>query len=383
SKGVLATRLQDVAEHLDVAYTALYHYFPGRDRLAEEVLLWRLEKRHQLLTEVSGESALVKLLSFFKRELTEDRDYQVRFPPFSALPEENRHALIAKRNVLLAELTSLIDEGVSEGSVRTCHSLTVANAVLGIIERFVYFDDAVSARMRQMAVKRVVSEMTTILEEGILRDRSFVPRPSYIIEQGKELLSYDPSMDPELERLESILRVATRRFNIEGAAASIPKIAEELGVSKTVIYRYVLDKQELLFQCYLRGVSVVEISHRIASDTGRDPLDEILIHRHGLYRYHDSEVGPFTFISARGFLHPSQQRVVALRNRAVRRMSEVRMQRGINAGQIRSDIDAEVVQPMFGQILYTLPTWYSDDYPLTIEEVCSQTGNVLFQGLKR
>lgn len=382
-KGVLATRLQDVGEHLNVAYTALYHYFPSRDHMAEEVILWRLNARLRMLNEASGESALDRLLSFFRRELLEDQDFQVRFPPFNALPEENRKSLNRASNQLLEALSGLIDEGIREGSIRPCHSLTAANVILGLVERFVYLDEQqTSDSVRQLSRKELVEEMTRILEVGILSDCSHVPRASYIINKAEDLLGYDPRLNSELKRFDNMLSTATHHFNVEGADASIPRMAKDLGVSKTVFYQYIMDKQDLLLQCYLRGARVVEMSHRIASDFGRDPLDEMLIHRQNLYKFHDSEVGPFTLINARYFLHPPQRRLIRLRNIAVREISERRMMRGINAGTIRADVNPDIAQPMFGQMLYSLPGWYTETFPLDIDEVCAQTGQVIFLGLK-
>ncbi|MEX0941705.1 MAG: TetR/AcrR family transcriptional regulator [Pseudomonadales bacterium] len=381
SNGVLKTRLQDVAEHLDVAYTALYHYFPSRDHMAEEVILWVLNSRLKALKEIEKNSALNQLLSFFSRDLSENNSYQVRFPPFNALPEENRRSLIDARNELLEELKDLIEKGIDEGSIRPCHSLTVANVVLGIVERYT------PPRLQgpsQMSVKQIVAEMVGILKNGILSDETnTLSSPSYVISKGEDLLGYDPGYDSELKRLDSILSTATQHFNVEGAGASIPRMAAELGVSKTVIYQYIMDKQDLLLQCYLRGTRLVAMSHRIASDFGHSPLDEMLIHRQNLYRFHDSQAGPFTLINAIHFLHAPQQKLMRLRNIAIRETSIERMRRAVNAGQIRANVVPEIAQPLFGQILYALPGWYSDTYPLSIDEVCMQTGQVLFLGLKK
>ncbi|XOV89251.1 MAG: TetR/AcrR family transcriptional regulator [Pseudomonadota bacterium] len=382
-KGVLATRLQDVADYLDVAYTALYHYFPSRDHLAEEVLCWSMEKRIELLERASGETQLERLLDFFSLMLHEGRQSQVRSPLKVGLPEPHHSKVLVARNQLRDRIRALIEAGLAEGSMRPCDPLTTANALLGLMERFAFLDRSLfSDAVRAMPLAEVVDQFCVILRDGILEGMDMPPHPSHRIENGAELLSFNRELTPELHRLDTILATATRHFNHEGINASIPRIAEDLGVSKTVVYQYVIDKQDLLFQCYLRGVSVVEMSHRIADDFGRDPLDKMLIHRRNLYIFHDSSSGPFTFLNANASLKPQHQRLIDIRNKGVRDTSIERMRQAQAAGTVKKDVIPDIAQPLFGQILYFLPAWYSDEYHLPIEEVCWQTGLLGFIGLR-
>ncbi|MEX0941493.1 MAG: TetR/AcrR family transcriptional regulator [Pseudomonadales bacterium] len=380
-KGLLATRLQDVAEHLGVAYTALYHYFLGRDHLAEEVLCWLIERRKNLLLRSTGESELDRLIDFFGRGLVEDRQFQVRSALVSGLPEPNLFRITVARNELRDLIKDLLERGVAEGSIRRCDSLTMANALLGLLERLAFFDRAIfSDDVRKLPLSRIVDEICRILRNGVLTVDQ-VPQASYSIKDGTELLSFNSALTPELERLDTILSTATQHFNQAGANASIPRIAEELNVSKTVVYQYFMDKQDLLFHCYLRGVGIVENSHRVAKDLGQNPLDSSIIHRHNLYAFHASKAGPFTFLNAMHLLKPQQNRLISIRNNGVRDTSIQRMFDAQASGLIKEDITPSIAQPMFGQILYGLPSWYSAEYPLPINEVCWQTGLLPFIGL--
>jgi AcrR family transcriptional regulator len=283
------------------------------------------------------------------------------------------------RAALLDRIAGLIERGLLEGSIRRYHSRTVANVVLGTVERYVSAD--ARARIGDQAMSALAARVAEVYRVGILGDRSRLARPSFSIERGEELSSTAAARDPELARFDEIIRTATRHFNAEGERASIPRIAAELGVSKTVIYQYALDKQDLLFQCYARAARVVEMSHRIASDRGRDALDEMLIHRENLYRYHASAAGPFALLTSMDFLKPQHLRRMRLSNRRVRLTSQERMKRAIEQGFVRAGVDPAVVQPLFGEALYGLPYWYTSRYPLSIEEVCRQTGLVHFVGL--
>lgn len=59
------------------------------------------------------------------------------------------------------------------------------------------------------------------------------------------------SADPEGTLAEQL--TATAAFNTESPSASIPRMAERLGVSKTAYCRQFSDELELLFLCYPRG----------------------------------------------------------------------------------------------------------------------------------
>lgn len=380
--GVLSTRLQDVADDLGVAYTALYHYFPSRDHLAEEVLTWNVEKRRTLLAEAAGQTALERLLYFINRDLTVDRESRVRMPTIIPLPEENRRGVIEARQRLLEEMAALIDVGIAEGSIRPCHALTIANLLMTTLEFFIKFDSNISTTLKNARLKTLSEAITVMYGEGILINRQHLPKISWQISNGEDLLGVNPELDPELERVEQIYRVATRHFNREGFLASIPRMAADLGVSKTVIYQYAIDKHDLMFACYERGASVVERSHRLASDFSENPLDEILIHRSNLYHFHDSNAGPFTLLNAVEHLKPQHKRLIQMRNRGVRETSVRRVKAAVNAGYIRHNIRPEFVQPVIGQALYGLPSWFDADYPLSIEEVATQSLMLHYQGLR-
>ena len=73
TRGLLGTRLKDVARYLGVAHSALYHYFESRDHMAQEVLVWNLDLRSEHLASAEGGSALERLLDYISRDLEERR----------------------------------------------------------------------------------------------------------------------------------------------------------------------------------------------------------------------------------------------------------------------------------------------------------------------
>lgn len=381
-KGVMSVRLQDIGEQLGISYTTLYHYFPGRDRLVEEVLGQTLSLRLASLREAEGSTALDRLLDFVWRDLGTDLQQKVAMPFLGGLSAEVRRRILRKRQQILQELVALLETGVEEGSIRPCHAETNGQVILNYLERFVVFDEWLATAARTKSQTRVTQEVVEILRHGILQSDVPVTKPSYEISDGGLLIGVPEGVSADFDRYESIMRVATAAFNAEGSGASIPRMAKELGVSKSVFYHFVIDKRDLLAQCYLRGVSVLERSHQIAIDHGKDAVDEIFIHRNNLFSFHASSAGPFTLLNALGYLQLQQQRVLEMKNAGVRALSEQRMQRAIDAGKVRAEIDPQIAQALFGQALYGLPAWYDSKSSLSVMEVANESGMLLYKGLE-
>ena len=283
SNGVFATRLQDIGDRLGIAYTTLYHYFTDRNQLLEEVLLWTLDKRRECLERASGATALDTLLDFAARDIVTGWEHKVAMPFLAGLPLKNRARIAESRTELLNALVALVERGIGEGSIRHCHSLTIAQVTLNCLERFVSFDEWLASAAKSKSKKKVTDHVVGILQHGILAADTPLPERGFHELPGAMLAGSPPGIAKEYDHYERIMRVATRAFNREGATASIPRMAKELGVSKSVIYHYAIDKRDLLNQCYLRGVRVIESSHRVASLLSSDPLDEVLIHRNNLF----------------------------------------------------------------------------------------------------
>lgn len=381
TRGLPGTRLKDVARSLGIAHSALYHYFENREHMAQEVLVWNLGLRSEHLAVAEGDSALERLLDFIGRDLEERRKQKIRIPSLVSLPERFRQPVEVAREQFTCELAKLIGDGMADGSIRRCDAKTIAHIISHTVEAFVLVEKNASTRLRRSSGRTLASHVTDLVRRGIAQGRTLKFEPSWSLADGKDLIVSDTSVDEEIERLEQLKRTATRHFNARGAEASVSAMAEELGISKGVIYQYTQDKRELMFQCLERAVGVMQRSNWLASHHGQDPLDEILIHRNNLFLYHASDVGPFTNVGGIDYLKPHHQRLIKMQNRAVRQISARRVERGIAEGQLRREIDPDFVQPMLWQALYGLPGWFDDEYPLSIKSVSRQALMLHLQGL--
>jgi AcrR family transcriptional regulator len=379
-RGVISPRMQDIAAEIGIAYTAFYHYFSNRDHLLEQMYLRTLRLREVNITSAQGESGLDRLLDFIRSDLTRNIGTKVTLAGVAALADEYHKNVKHVRDQVEQGIELLIEEGISDGTIRGDLSVPIlAKGIHAILNRFTRVDFLSPAYRRDMNL--VADLILDQLRGGILADRSRDISPSYVLQESPQLVGPPRGVDDEMDRYQDILRTATRHFNDHGSNASIPHIANDLGVTKTVIYQYAEDKQDLLYQCYMRGVQVLEMSHRIANDLGRDPLDALLIHRWNLYRFHAGSAGPFTLINALEYLGPHQQRRVNVRNRAVRKLSERRLAEGIAAGQFRRDLHPEISQVLFGSVFYSLPSWDYLGAGLDADTVAEETCALQLRGI--
>ena len=91
-------------------------------------------------------------------------------------------------------------------------------------------------------------------------------------------------------KLDILLTEAAILFNQKGyAATSLDEISEKLNITKTAIYHYVKNKNDLLFQCYSRAIESTEECYAKAEKSGETGLLK-MVH----YLQLDAKSGPLT-----------------------------------------------------------------------------------------
>lgn len=78
-------------------------------------------------------------------------------------------------------------------------------------------------------------------------------------------------------KLEAILQEADMLFSRKGYnATSLDDIAGRLHITKTALYHYVRDKNELLYLCYQRSIELTEQWYEQADSEGKTGLEKVL-----------------------------------------------------------------------------------------------------------
>lgn len=136
-KGFHATTLDDIAEHLGVRKTALYHYFPDKQTILHECHRESLGELERILREARKlETATEKLAHVIRehvRVMTETlQGSPLAFEVTSFSPARQKE-LFLHRDRYEREVRKIIDQGIRDGELRKVDSKIATFAVLGAI----------------------------------------------------------------------------------------------------------------------------------------------------------------------------------------------------------------------------------------------------------
>lgn len=136
-KGYHATTLDDIAEHLGVRKTALYHYFPDKEAILYECHRESLGELSRLLKEAKRRDTATEQLTHVIREhvrvMTDTLEGSPLAFEVTALSPERQRELIAGRDRYERALRRMIDQGIANGEFRPVDSKIAVFAILGAI----------------------------------------------------------------------------------------------------------------------------------------------------------------------------------------------------------------------------------------------------------
>ena len=178
-----------------------------------------------------------------------------------------------------------------------------------------------------------------------------------------------------------LLKAAARCFNEKGySGTSLKDVGNHLGLTDAAIYYYVRNKEQLVYQCYLR-----------AAELGREALDRALadgttgFEQAYLYiRYHveimASERGPAAIMSEIPSLQPDHRNEVLAISRRHSRDFEAILSRGIDDGSI-APCDVRMTGNAIMGAINWIPKWFHGDADMA-EQISSGFPEILTRGLR-
>ena len=137
-KGYHATTLDDIAEHVGVRKTALYHYFPDKEAILYECHRESLAEVRRLMT-IAGKRAgsasehLALVIREHVRVMIETLEGSPLAFEVTALSPERQQEVIQARDKYERGLRRIIDQGVKDGEFRDVDSKIAVFAILGAI----------------------------------------------------------------------------------------------------------------------------------------------------------------------------------------------------------------------------------------------------------
>lgn len=179
----------------------------------------------------------------------------------------------------------------------------------------------------------------------------------------------------------AIIREAARVFNRRGShGTTLEDVADRLGVTKTALYRYVTNKNDLLCACHEEAMEIANDNLEIGERTGRNGLEKIQIGMTGYLRTMISDLGVPVLLLEENALEPqSAIKIVRLRDAFEKRLRGL-IELGIADGSVVPTDPKLAVFMLLGAV-HWVTKWYSQKGPWTAEDASAALIELATRGL--
>jgi TetR/AcrR family transcriptional regulator len=191
-----------------------------------------------------------------------------------------------------------------------------------------------------------------------------------------------PSRSEErVAKRDALIRQAALAFRSKGFhATSMEDIATALGVTKGALYRYVKNKQEILFECFVSSNRIGDSALEIARWHKGDGLSKLALFINYFvenYLEHNTAGGAMVDIDA---LFPDQrQEIIAGRDKIDKGLRAL-INEGVEDGSIRVRDAKLAVLTIMGAINW-IPSWYSASGALRPAEIAENISEFFLRGM--
>lgn len=169
-----------------------------------------------------------------------------------------------------------------------------------------------------------------------------------------------PDREEQLEiKRQAIIREAAKVFNRRGShGTTLDDVAERLGVTKTALYRYVENKNDLLFACHEEAMEIARQAMDRGEAEGQTGLEKIQIGMKGYLREMIGAMGvPVLILEENALTGERADRIIALRDTYETRMRRL-VEEGIADGSILPLNPKLAIFTLLGAV-HWVTKWYS------------------------
>lgn len=184
----------------------------------------------------------------------------------------------------------------------------------------------------------------------------------------------------ELKR-RAALRVAARIFNEKGYhATSLDEIADEIGVTKTALYYYFKNKEQLLYECLKLTYDCGQNARLEAEKMDGTAFDKL----RALYRRFMEnlmeERGAYTTMANIRALPPEHQAELLERRRHLDRYSRMLLEKAIEEGSVRG-VDVRLTSNFFLGAVNWILRWHTEDDAMKPSDVADHFLDLFMNGI--
>jgi len=179
------------------------------------------------------------------------------------------------------------------------------------------------------------------------------------------------------------LRVAARFFNEKGYhATSLDEIADEIGVTKTALYYYFKNKEQLLYECLRLTYGCGQNARLEAEALDGTAYEKLqLLYRRFMENLME-ERGAYTTMANIRALPAEQQAELLERRRHLDRYSRMLIEKAVTEGSLR-EVNVRLTSNFFLGAVNWILRWHTEDDAMTPEEVSAHFLDLFMNGIAR
>ncbi|MEM9257149.1 MAG: TetR/AcrR family transcriptional regulator [Pseudomonadota bacterium] len=387
SKGSRATTLKDIAESLGLTKTSLYYYVKTKEELIYQCYMAALEHHHQTLDDIESRigDPLQRSSAFFRKHFDNWLAAQEgRGPHIAALLEiaalkgAHREEVESRYIDMFKRVREHLREGIRAGTLREVEATSTTRAILGSVEwTFSWLHDVPRDEVMERA-----DEALAIIARGIASGRvDHTPaRLDVTTEPDRPVMGFDREEQNRLKQ-EAFYKTGTRFFNKQGFnGTSLDEIAEHLNVSKGAFYYHIRNKEDLLFNCYVRSLDILKDIHKQATAHPGNGLDKAERVCRRIFYAQNSDVGPLVRYTSITALPIERRKEILARTNAGNEQFGNFLREGLQDGSVRA-INPFVAQNLIAGAINAamdIQLWRRVD---DIDEAAIDYFDVFFNGL--
>jgi AcrR family transcriptional regulator len=184
----------------------------------------------------------------------------------------------------------------------------------------------------------------------------------------------------ELQR-DRMLRAAAACFNQKGySGTSLKDVARQLGLTDAALYYYVKNKEELVYQCYLRAAELGRDAMEAARESGGDGFAQAANYIRNHVATIVGDAGPVAIMSEIPSLKSSHRNDILSISRRHSLAFEELLAKGIADGSI-APCDVRMTGNAIMGAINWIPKWFHGD-TATAKQVVEKFPDVLTRGLR-
>lgn len=358
-QGSRATTLADVAGSLNLTKTCLYYYVNNKQDLVYQCYvssceMWLDHAQQAIQAPGSGLDKIVSMIAVhleqYAASLQNEAPHFAMLTEVSSLDESHREDIFRRWSEIFELCRVMVVQGIDEGAIDEVDPAVVTLAIFSIIQWFPVW-------LNRKHVANIRAVVTSVLDIAIngLSSQSLEFKLTTLPNIASEAIDSFDREEQNKGKREAFYRVGSIYFNQKGyKGTSLDEIAGSLDVTKGAFYYHIKNKEELLYQCFKRTLSIERRFLEEANKPGVSGLKKVGHALHYLVNIQLSDQGPLIRYRSLPSLDEPHRKLVLKSSKRNSDQLGAYIRQGFEDGTLR-DIDAEIAQHILSGAIEASP----------------------------